>query len=78
MGAAAALTAGPFLAACTPASTAAPTPTATLPPPETTSIRLTAGACDSAIFAADKYLRARKVSPTANTDDLLKAVDLKI
>ncbi len=64
-GAAAALTAGPFLAACAPASapaaTAAPTTAATtaptLPPPETTSIRLTAGACDSAIFGAERFLR---------------------
>jgi NitT/TauT family transport system substrate-binding protein len=64
MTAAAALTAGPLLAACAPASVSAPTATAavptataTLPPPETTSIRLTAGACDSAIFAAERYLR---------------------
>jgi NitT/TauT family transport system substrate-binding protein len=68
IGAAAALSAGPFLAACTSASAPAPTrtatlppptptPTATLPPPETTSIRLTAGACDSAIFGAERYLR---------------------
>ena len=64
MGAAAALTAGPFLASCAPAAVSAPTATAavptataTLPPPETTSIRLTAGACDSAIFGAERYLR---------------------
>jgi NitT/TauT family transport system substrate-binding protein len=64
MGAAAVLTAGPLLAACAPASVSAPTATAavptataTLPPPETTSIRLTAGACDSAIFGAERYLR---------------------
>src|SRR5437588_1039892 len=64
LGAAAALTAGPFLAACAPSAVSAPTatavvptPAATLPPPETTSIGLTAGACDSAIFGAEKYLR---------------------
>ena len=64
MGAAAALTAGPFLAACAPSAVSAPTatavvptPAATLPPPETTSIGLTAGACDSAIFGAERYLR---------------------
>jgi NitT/TauT family transport system substrate-binding protein len=68
MGAAAALTAAPILAACAPASTPAPTAAATvaatvaatatpLPPPETTSIRLTAGSCDSAIFGAERYLR---------------------
>ena len=63
MGAAAVLTAGPVLAACAPgasaptATAAAPTVAATLPPPETTTIRLTAGACDSAIFGAEKYLR---------------------
>lgn len=56
-GAAAALTAGPFLAACAPTGAPAPTQTATLPPPETTSIRLTGGPCDSAIFAAERYLR---------------------
>ena len=64
MGAAAVLTAGPVLAACAPAAVSAPTATAaaataaaTLPPPETTSIRLTAGACDSAIFGAERFLR---------------------
>jgi NitT/TauT family transport system substrate-binding protein len=57
IGAAAAISAGPFLAACTPASTPSPTPATTLPPPETTTIRLTASACDSAIFAAERYLR---------------------
>ena len=64
-GAAAALTTGPLFAACAPASTPAATtaPTAaattapTLPPPETTTIRLTAIACDSAIFASERYLR---------------------
>ena len=64
-GAAAGLTAGSLLAACAPASTPAATtaPTAaattapTLPPPETTTIRLTAIACDSAIFASERYLR---------------------
>ena len=64
-GAAAGLTAGSLLAACAPASTPAATtaPTAaattapTLPPPETTTIRLTAIPCDSAIFASEKYLR---------------------
>lgn len=64
VGAAAVLTAGPVLAACAPgtvsaptATAAAPTVAATLPPPETTSIRLTAGACDSAIFGAERFLR---------------------
>lgn len=64
MGTAAVLTAGPVLAACAPAAVSAPTATAavrtaaaTLPPPETTSIRLTAGACDSAIFGAERFLR---------------------
>ena len=66
MGAAAALTAGPFLASCAPAAVSAPTatavvptatPTPTLGPPETTSIKLTAGACDSAIFGAERFLR---------------------
>ncbi len=66
MGAAAVLTAGPFLASCAPAAVSAPTATATgpvptatatQPPPETTSIRLTAAACDSAIFGAERYLR---------------------
>lgn len=62
---AAAITAGPFLAACAPASTPAATtaPTAagttapTLSAPETTSIRLTAAPCDSAIFGAERFLR---------------------
>jgi NitT/TauT family transport system substrate-binding protein len=57
VGAAAVLTAGPFLAACGPAGSSAPTATATLGPPETTTIKLTAGACDSAIFGAEKFLR---------------------
>ncbi len=69
IGAAAVLTAGPVLVACAPATGSAPTATAaaptaaaptaaaTLPPPETTTIRLTAGACDSAIFGAERYLR---------------------
>jgi NitT/TauT family transport system substrate-binding protein len=66
IGAAAALTAGPFLASCAPAAVSPPTATAkataataapTLPPPETTTLRLTAGACDSAIFGAERYLR---------------------
>ncbi|MEK6208355.1 MAG: ABC transporter substrate-binding protein [Chloroflexota bacterium] len=57
MGAAAAITAGPFLASCAPASNPSPTPAATLPPPETTSIKLTAGPCDSAIFGAERNLR---------------------
>src|SRR5437868_1833987 len=64
VGAAAALTAGPLVASCAPVaapapsvSSSAPAPTATLPPPETTTIRLTAGACDSAIFGAERFLR---------------------
>jgi NitT/TauT family transport system substrate-binding protein len=60
-GAAAALTVGPLLAACAPAAppAAAPAPTqaATLPPPETRSIKLTAAPCDSAIYGAEQFLR---------------------
>jgi NitT/TauT family transport system substrate-binding protein len=63
---AAAITAGPFLAACAPAS--APPPAATLPPPETTSIRLTAVACDSAIYAAERYLREEGFSDVGISD----------
>jgi len=66
VGAAAALTAAPLLAACGPAS--APAPTATLaatvaatatplPPPETTTIRLLLAACDLPIMAAASNLR---------------------
>ena len=75
MEAAAVLTAGPLLAACAPASVSAPTATAavptataTLPPPETTSIRLAAGACDSAIFAAERYLREEGFTDVKFTD----------
>jgi NitT/TauT family transport system substrate-binding protein len=64
VGAAAALTAGPFLASCAPAAVSAPTATAgvptatpTLPPPETTSIAITVAPCDSAMFAAERFLR---------------------
>ena len=67
LGTAAALSALPLLEACAPsgvtpvatatASAAAATAAPTLPPPETTSIALSAGACDSAIFASEKYLR---------------------
>jgi NitT/TauT family transport system substrate-binding protein len=65
---AAAFTAGPLLAACAPASAPAPSPTATLRPPETTSIKLAAGACDSAIFAAEKYLREEGFTDVQITD----------
>jgi NitT/TauT family transport system substrate-binding protein len=58
VGAAAALTAGPFLASCAP----------TLAPPETTSIRLAAGACDSAIFGAERYLREEGFTDIQFTD----------
>lgn len=68
MGAAAAITAGPFLASCAPASTPSPTPAATLPPPETTSIKLTAGACDSAIFGAERFLREEGFTDVQFTD----------
>ena len=75
MGAAAALTAGPFLASCAPAAVSAPTATAALPtatatlgPPETTSIRLAAGACDSAIFGAERYLREEGFTDVQFTD----------
>ena len=77
IGAAAALTAAPILAACAPASAPAPTATAapplataaaTLPPPETTSIRLGAGACDSAIFGAERYLREEGFTDVKFTD----------
>lgn len=75
MGAAAALTAGPFLASCAPAGSSAatatapvPTATATLAPPETTSIRLAAGACDSAIFGAERYLRDEGFTDVQFTD----------
>jgi NitT/TauT family transport system substrate-binding protein len=67
-GAAAALTAGPLLAACTPTTTTPPAAAATLPPPETTSIRLAAGACDSAIFGAERYLREEGFTDIQFTD----------
>ncbi|HAF10164.1 MAG TPA: hypothetical protein DCK98_08810 [Chloroflexi bacterium] len=77
MGAAAALTAGPFLAACAPAGSSAATATAavaiataTLPPPETTSIKLAAGACDSAIFGAERFLREEGFTDVQFTDAL--------
>ncbi len=71
------LTVGPFLASCAPAAVSTPTPTAvvptataapTLPPPETTSIRLAAGACDSAIFGAERYLREEGFTDVQFTD----------
>jgi NitT/TauT family transport system substrate-binding protein len=76
MGAAAALTAAPLLAACAPASAPAPTTAAatlaataaTLPPLETTSIRLAAGACDSAIFGAERFLREEGFTDVQFTD----------
>jgi NitT/TauT family transport system substrate-binding protein len=77
MGAAAALTAGPFLASCAPAAVSAPTATPTVPvptasptlaPPETPSIRLAAGACDSAIFGAERYLREEGFTDVKFTD----------
>jgi NitT/TauT family transport system substrate-binding protein len=79
VGAAAALTAGPFLASCAPAAVSAPTATPTVPvptasptlaPPETTSIRLAAGACDSAIFGAERYLRDEGFTDIQFTDAL--------
>jgi NitT/TauT family transport system substrate-binding protein len=66
MATAAAITAAPYLAACAPAS--APAPTATLGPPETTTIRLAAGACDSAIFGAERYLREEGFTDVQFTD----------
>jgi NitT/TauT family transport system substrate-binding protein len=69
VGAAAVLTAGPFLASCAPAPTAAsPTVTATLGPPETTTIGLAAGACDSAIFGAERFLREEGFTDIRFTD----------
>ena len=77
MGAAAVLTAGPFLASCAPAAVSAPTatavvptatPTPTLGPPETTSIRLAAGACDSPIFGAERFLRDEGFTDVQFTD----------
>src|SRR5207247_188864 len=55
-------------AAAPTASAAAPTAAATLPPPETTSIRLAAGACDSAIFGAERYLREEGFTDIQFTD----------
>ncbi len=63
VGAAAALTAGPILASCAPAA-------APLPPPETTSIKLAAGACDSAIFGAERFLREEGFTDVQFTDAL--------
>ena len=83
MGAAAALTAGPFLASCAPAgapgasATAAATAAATatpLPPPETTSIRLAAAPCDSAIYGAERYLRDEGFTDIQITDMATPAV----
>src|SRR2546423_14974615 len=77
IGAATILSAGPFLASCAPAAVSAPTPTAVVPtatvaatlgPPETTSIKLAAGACDSAIFAAERYLREEGFTDVPVTD----------
>jgi len=75
MGTAAVLTAGPLLAACAPAGSSAATatavvPSATLPPPETTSIKLAAGACDSAIFGAERFLREEGFTDVQFTDAL--------
>lgn len=72
-GAAAALTAGPLLAACAPTGAPAPTQTATLPPPETTSIRLTAAACDSAIYGAERYLREEGFTDVGISDAVTPA-----
>src|SRR5438093_6167651 len=72
-----ALTAGPFLASCAPAggpaasATAVATAAATatpLPPPETTSIRLAAAPCDSAIYGAERYLRDEGFTDIQITD----------
>src|SRR5438445_43762 len=77
IGAATMLTAGPLLASCAPAAVSSPTPTAVVPtataaptlaPPETTSIRLAAGACDSAIFGAERYLREEGFTDVQFTD----------
>jgi NitT/TauT family transport system substrate-binding protein len=69
VGAAAVLTAGPFLASCAPGPAAAsPTVTATLGPPETTTIKLAAGACDSAIFGAERFLRDEGFTDVRFTD----------
>jgi NitT/TauT family transport system substrate-binding protein len=77
VGAAAALTAAPILAACAPASVPAPTSTAAatlaataspLPPPETTTIGLAGDPCDSAIFGAERYLREEGFTDIQFTD----------
>jgi NitT/TauT family transport system substrate-binding protein len=73
MATAAAITAGPFLAACTPASTPAATTAPTLAPPETTSIRLTAAACDSAIYGAERYLREEGFTDVGFSDAVTPA-----
>ena len=72
-GAAAALAATPFLAACATATvpsatgTGAPTPTP-LPPPETTTIGLAGDPCDSAIFGAERFLREEGFTDIQFTD----------
>jgi NitT/TauT family transport system substrate-binding protein len=68
-----ALTAGTFLASCAPAGVSTPTvaPTTaspTLAPPETTSIRLAAAPCDSAIFGAERFLREEGFTDVQITD----------
>lgn len=75
MGAAAALSAGPFLVSCAPAGLSAATATAapptsapTLPPPETASIRLTCAACDAPIMAAESFLREEGFTDVQITD----------
>jgi NitT/TauT family transport system substrate-binding protein len=75
VGAAAALTVGPFLASCAPAGVATPTATAvpptataTLGPPETVSIGLAGDPCDSAIFGAERYLRDEGFTDIVFTD----------
>jgi NitT/TauT family transport system substrate-binding protein len=77
IGAATMLTAGPLLASCAPAAVSSPSPTAVVPtatvaatlaPPETTSIKLAAGACDSAIFGAERYLREEGFTDVQFTD----------
>jgi NitT/TauT family transport system substrate-binding protein len=66
VGVAASLTASPLLAACVPQTAVSqPTP---LPPPETTTIRLTCIACDAPVMAAERYLREEGFTSVEITD----------
>lgn len=76
-GVAAALSVGPFLAACAsgvaaPAATktavAIPSPTPSPAPLETTTIKLSAASCDSAIFGAERFLREEGFTDVQITD----------